>query len=141
MQLHAIADLEAADHVEQRLQRHALGVEEQLERLCCAVPTGLGGFCFAAARARLVLGVECQDAQVSEHLALVREKGRVAAFPATQVGELVRHLAVEELDGLRAGQDQLAPLGAVHETARALQRGVVIGERGRSGLHVCGAES
>ena len=30
VQLHVEADLEAADHVEQRLQRHALGVEQQL---------------------------------------------------------------------------------------------------------------
>ena len=30
VQLHVVADLEAADHVEQRLQRHALGVEQQL---------------------------------------------------------------------------------------------------------------
>ena len=32
VQLHAVADLEAADHVEQRLERRALGVEEQFER-------------------------------------------------------------------------------------------------------------
>ena len=32
VQLHVVADLEAADHVEQRLQRDALGVEQQLAR-------------------------------------------------------------------------------------------------------------
>ena len=34
VQLDVVADLEAADHVEQRLQRDALGVEQQLARRC-----------------------------------------------------------------------------------------------------------
>ena len=51
VQLDVVADLEAADHVEERLQRDALGVEQQL-----------------------VAAVE--DAQVAEHLALVGEEAR-----------------------------------------------------------------
>ena len=59
MQIHAVADLEASDHVEQPLQRDALGVEQEF-----------GG--------RGALGVvvvasvpDREDAQVAEHLALV----------------------------------------------------------------------
>ena len=54
VQLDLVADPEAADHVEQLLQRDALGIEQQL-----------------------VAGVE--DAQVAEHLALRSEKRGVAA--------------------------------------------------------------
>ena len=77
--LHLVADLEAVDHVEQRLQRDALGVEQQLLRRRVALADG-------------------EDAEVSEHLALVRQERRVATFAHAQVRELVGHLPVEELD-------------------------------------------
>ena len=115
MQFGLVADLEAADHVEQRLQREALGVEQQLGRRPCRVPAA------------------CEDAQVAEHLSLVREEGRVAAIAGAQVGELVRHLAVEELDSPGARQRELAALGAIQKAAPLPQRAVLLG-RGRRGL-------
>ena len=59
VQLHRVADAEAAHHVEQLLQGDALGVEQDL-----------------------VSRVE--DADVAEHLALGGEEGGVAAGPGRQ---------------------------------------------------------
>ena len=112
VQLHLVADLEAVDHVEQRLQRDALGVEEQLLRRRAALADG-------------------QDAQVSEHLALVRQERRVAALARAQVRELVGHLPVEELDRAGAAESELAPLGAVDQ-ASALAQDAVLGAGNRS---------
>ena len=108
VQLDRVADLEAADHVEQPLQRDALGVEQELRR-----------------RLRRILA-QREDAQVAEHLSLVREEGRVAALARAQVRELVRHLAVEELDRSGARQRELAALGAIQEPAPLAQRPVVL---------------
>ena len=43
---------------------------------------------------------------------------RSGRAPAASVGDLVGHLAVEELAGLRAGQQQLAGLGAIDQRRR-----------------------
>ena len=116
VQLDVVADLEAAHEVEERLQRRAVGVEQQL---------GLAG-------AVAVLGVE--HAQVAEHLALVGQEGRVAAAAGGQALDVVRHLAREEGLALGAGERELAALGAVDEAAILRQRpilaGEVIGQRG-----------
>jgi hypothetical protein len=79
-----------ADHREELLQDAALAVEQQL-----------------------VAGVE--DPQVAEHLPLVREEGGVAAASLAQPLDVVGHLAVQEHLRLRAGERELAALGAVDE--------------------------
>ena len=84
VQLNVVADLEAADHVEQRLQRHALGVEQQL-------------LARGPSSALVIAGADVEDAQVAEHLALVRQEGRVAPFARVAGLEVVGHLAVQEL--------------------------------------------
>ncbi len=111
MQLDVVADLEAADHVEQLLQRDALGVELQLRRRSVRALAGR------------------EDAQVAEHLALVREERRVAPFARGEVGQLVGDLAVEELHGAGAGQRELAALGAVEQAAALADDAVLCGER------------
>ncbi len=108
MQLHLVADLVAADHVEQRLQRHSLGVQQQ--------------FLHGLARS------DRKHAQVAEHLALAREERREATLAGAHVGELLGDLAVEEPDGARAGQSELAAFGAVEQTARGAQR-LVLGSQ------------
>ena len=93
VQLQVVADAEAADQVEQRLQRRALGVEQQLL---------LGG----------------QDPQIAEHLALGGQEPGITALACRQRFDVVGDLALEELPGLGAGQRQLAALGAVEDAAR-----------------------
>jgi hypothetical protein len=110
VQLGAPADQPAADLVEQRLQRDALGQEQE------AV---VGG----------------DHPQVAEHAALVGQQRGVAAVAGLERGDLVADLAVEELARLVPGEQQLAQLGAVDEagTARA---GLVRGGKGIDGGHV-----
>ena len=98
-----VADLEAADHVEQGLERHALGIEEELV-------------------------AEVEDAQVAEHLALRCEERRVAAAPWREGLDVVGHLPGEKLLGAGAGQGELAPLGAI-EQAAALGERQILGAR------------
>ena len=90
MQLGLPAHRAAAQGVEQRLQRHALGVDPQLRG-----------------------GVE--HAQVGEHLALVGQQGGVAAAARRERLDVVRDLAGEQLLGLRPGERELAALGAIDE--------------------------
>jgi hypothetical protein len=108
VQLHVVADLEATDHVEQGLQRQALGIQRHLV-------------------------AEVQDAQVAEHLALRREKRRVAACSRGERLGVVRHLPGKELLRARAGQRELAALGAVEESAALGERAVLGVEAGRVG--------
>ena len=61
VELYVVAHLEAADHVEEGLQRDALGIEQQLDG---ASPVA-----------------HSEDAQVAEHLALVGQEDGVAALP------------------------------------------------------------
>ena len=84
------AELVAADHVEELLQRHPLAVEQQLV-------------------------AEVEDPHVAEHLALVGEEGGVAAVARRQADDVVGHLAVQEVLGLRARQRELAALGAIDD--------------------------
>ena len=100
MQLQRVPDLEPADHVEQRLQRHPLGVQQQL-----------------------LAGVE--HAQVAEHLALVGEERGVASVAGSQRFDVVGHLAGEHLLRLGAAQRELAPVGAVAQAAALRQRRVL----------------
>jgi DNA polymerase-3 subunit epsilon len=72
VQLDVVAEREAADHVEQLLERHPLGVEQQL-------------------------GARVEDPQVAEHLALRRQERRVAAAPRHERLDVVRDLPLEEL--------------------------------------------
>jgi hypothetical protein len=90
VQLDVAAELVPADHVEQLLQRRALCVEQQLV-------------------------AEVEHAQVAEHLALVGEERRVAAAAGLQRLDVVGDLALQERLRLRAGQGQLAALGAVDQ--------------------------
>ena len=69
---------------------------------CRTAPAATSARCRAAVRARSERAVDREDAQVAEHLALRREERGVAAFAGAQVGQLVGHLAVEELDGAGA---------------------------------------
>ncbi len=101
VQLDAIAKRVAPDHVEKRLQRHTLGVQQQL-----------------------IAGVE--HPQVAEHLALLREECRVAAASRCQADDVLGDLAVQELLGVLAGQRELAALRAV-EQADACGDGGVVG--------------
>jgi hypothetical protein len=100
VQLHVVAEAEAADHVEQLLQRHPLGIEQQL-----------------------VAGVE--DPDVAEHLALGGEERRKAAPPGHERLDVVGHLTLQKLLGVGAGQCQFAPLGAVEQTAALGERQVL----------------
>ena len=109
VQLDLEAKAEAADHVEQLLERHSLGVEQDL-----------------------VAGIE--DPQVAQHLALGGEKRGVTALARGQHLDVVGHLALEEALGVPAGQRQLAALGAVQQSAR-LGGGAVIRRRGRDRAH------
>jgi hypothetical protein len=104
VQLDVAAELEAADHREQVLQRDALAIQQQL-----------------------VAGVE--DPQVAEHLALVRQERRVAAAARLQALDVVGHLALQELLGLTTGQRQLAALGAIDDRAALDHRPVRVGAR------------
>jgi hypothetical protein len=101
VQLDVHAELEAPDHVEELLERRALGVDPQLRA-----------------------GV--QHAQVPEHLALVGEERGVAAVPRLERLDVVRDLAVEEGLRLGPGERELAAFGAVGERA-CLARGAVLG--------------
>ena len=112
VQLDVVADLEATDHVEQALQRRPLGVEQQLD-----LAGGGGG--------------HGEDPQVAQHLALVCQKGRVAAFAGRKRCQLVGDLAVEELHGIRPAQRELPALGAIEQAAVAHERLVVVLERVR----------
>ena len=109
VQLGVEAEAEAADHVEQALQRHALGVEREL-------------------------GARVQDAQIPEHLALGGQERRVAAAAGVQRLDVVGDLALQEALGLRAGEGELAALGAVEHAHRRGDRRVVIERKGR-GAH------
>ncbi len=101
VQLQVVADLEAADHVEQGLERHALGIEEQLVS-------------------------EIEDAQVAEHLALGSEECRVTAAPNRKRLDVVGHLPGEKGLRLRAGQGELAPLRAIHQATALGERPVLV---------------
>ena len=109
VQLDRVADAEAADHVEQLLQRHALGVEQQL--IVCI-----------------------EDAQVAEHLALRGQERRVTAAPRRQRFDVVRHLALEEALRVRARQRELAARGAIEQAASLGDRSV-LRDRGVEGRH------
>jgi len=109
VQLDVAAELEAPDHVEQLLQRHALGVEQQL-----------------------VARVE--DPQVAEHLPLVGQERGVAPVARRQADDVIGHLAVQEVLGLRARQRELAALGAIDdERAGGHSRNVSALRGGRAG--------
>ena len=88
VQLDVVADAEPPDHVEQPLERDALGVEQQLVA---------GG----------------QDPQIAEHLALGRQERGVAAGAVGEPLDVVRHLALEEAARVRTRERELAALGAV----------------------------
>jgi hypothetical protein len=90
VQLDVTPQLEAVDHVEELLQHDALAVEQQLV-------------------------AEVEDPQVAEHLALVREEGGVTAAARFEAEDVVGDLAVQEVLGLRAGQGELAALGAIDD--------------------------
>ncbi len=88
MQLYAVAHRVAADHVEQLLQGRPFGVQQQL-----------------------VVAVE--HAQVTEHLALLREERRVGAGARGERADLLRDLAVEKFLGIGTAERELAALGAI----------------------------
>jgi len=90
VQLGLPAHRAAAQGVEERLERHALGVEPELRA-----------------------GVD--DPQVGQHLALVGQQGGVAAAAGRERLDVVRDLAGEQLLGLGPGQRELAALGAIDE--------------------------
>jgi len=121
VQLDVVADLKAPDHVEQRLQRRALGVEQQLGD---GVAHG-------------------QHAQVAEHLALVRQKRRVAPAAVAEADDVVGHLAGEKRLRIAAGQREPATLGAVVQAAVVRQRTVLcdelVGDRGHGPRIALGA--
>ena len=100
VELDGVADAEAPDHVEQPLEGDAFGVEQQL-----------------------VAGVE--DPQVAEHLPLGREERRVAAGAGGERLDVVADLALEERLRVRAGEGELAALGAVERAAGLGQRAVL----------------
>ncbi len=77
VQLHVIADAKPMQQVEELLEGDPLSVEQQL-----------------------IAGVE--DAQVAEHLALLGEKGGVAARSTHQHLDVVADLALEKCLGLRS---------------------------------------
>jgi hypothetical protein len=85
VQLHVVAEAEAADDVEQLLQRDALGVEQDL-----------------------LAGVE--DPHVGEHLALGAQQRRVAPRPGHERLDVVGDLALQERLGVGAGEGELAAL-------------------------------
>ena len=126
VQLDPIADLEAADHVEQRLQGHALGVEQQFRWGRAVARRG-----WRLRRDLPGLLADGQDPQVAEHLALVRQERRVATLAGAQVEQFVGHLAVEELQRIGSGQGQLAALGAVEHAAVLADGGVLAAQRVR----------
>ncbi len=103
VQLQVIADPEPADHVEQGLQRDALGVEQQLL-------------------------ADVEHAQIAEHVALVGEERGIAAGPGRERLDVVGHLAGEEPLRLGAAERELAPLGAVDQTAALRERRVLSAE-------------
>ena len=92
VQLQVVAEFETTDHVEEVLERHALGVEQEL-----------------------VAGIE--DPQVSEHLALRGQKGRVAPPARGQRLNVIGDLTLEEGLGLGPRQRELAALGTVEHPA------------------------
>jgi len=104
VQLDVVADAEAADHVEQLLERDPLCIEQQLDDSCVA-RSGEAG-CRAGDRHETVVGGE--DPQVAEHLALRRQERGVAAAAGAQRLDVVRHLTMEERLGVRPGERQLA---------------------------------
>ncbi len=109
VQLDLVAQRVAPDHVEQRLQRRALGVQQQL-------------------------GVSVEDAQVAEHLALRREEGGVRAVPGLESDDVLGHLALEEILGVPAGERELAPLRAIEQSDR-FSDGRVVGLEIRGCAH------
>ena len=119
VQLGVPADRAAAEMVEERLERRALGEQQEL-----------------------VAGV--QDAQVAEHLALVRQQRRVAAGAGGERLDVVGDLAVEHLGGLPAGERELAELGAVEDAGARGERpvgGVAdLGRRGHGAMVWAGRE-
>ena len=76
--LDVVADAEPPDHVEQRLQRDPLGVQDEL-----------------------VPGV--QDPDVAEHLALRREERGVAAGAHREPLDVITHLPLKEACAVGAG--------------------------------------
>ncbi len=106
VELDVVTDAETADHVEQLLQRHPFGVEQQL-----------------------VAGVE--DPQVAEHLSLRGEERRVAAVSGRQRLDVVGHLALEKGLRVTSGERELAALGAVKDPAAGRRR-LVFGLRDRN---------
>ena len=56
-----------------------------------------------------------EHAQIAEHLALVRQKGGVAALPAGERLYVVRHLSVEKLGRVCARERELAALAAIQQ--------------------------
>ncbi len=104
VQLDVVADAEAPDQVEELLERHAFGVEQQL-----------------------IAGVE--GPQVTEHLALRGEEGRVAALALDQTLHVVGDLALQERLRVAAGEGELAALGAIELPARLRDHPIVGRER------------
>ena len=109
MQLYVVADHSTPDHVEQRLERDPLGVEQEL-----------------------VWSVE--DPEVAEQLALWGEERGVAAGPRGERLDVVGDLAVEERLGFAARERELPALGAVDD-ATAFGDGGVLGGRCGGGGH------
>ena len=93
MQLGVEADARAVQDVEDRLQRRALGVEQQL-------------------------GAGVEDAQVAEHLALGREQRRVAAAASVEASTSFVTWPLRNAFAPGAGERELAALGAVEQPAR-----------------------
>jgi hypothetical protein len=108
VQLDPEADGRAADHVEDGLQRGALGVQQQL-----------------------VAGVE--DPEVTEHLALRREQRCVEAGAGYERLDVVRDLSGEERLRVGAAERELAALGAVDQPGALGDRPAGVG--GVSGGH------
>ena len=92
MQLDVVADRPAAQRVEERLQRRALGVEPQLV-------------------------AEVEHPQVGEHLALGGQQRGVEAAAGPERLDVVGDLARQEPLGVTAGQRQFSPLRAVKKAA------------------------
>jgi hypothetical protein len=109
VQLHVVADAEPPDHVEQLLERDALGVEQQL-----------------------VSGIE--HAEVSKHLALWGQERCIAALARGQRLDVVGHLALQEAPRVRARERELAAIRAI-EQARGLGDRAVLGSERVDGCH------
>ncbi len=98
VQVGAEADEAVAQRVEDRLERDALHVQQQL-----------------------VPGV--QDPQLAEHLALRRQHGRKLARPGRERRDVVRDDAVERLRAVLAGDRQPAAVPAVDQRGAVAQGG------------------